>query len=85
MITAIETAVGFVGLWVVAAVAAHLLHLIAGVLAVGVADVRRQTVEFYAVYGPIWYAVFVLTAGIYQRYEVDLEPEIVDYPGGDEL
>lgn len=85
MIAALETAVGFVGVWVVAAISAHLLHLVAGVLAVGVGEVRRQVSETYDEFGPIWYAVFVLTTGLYQRHEIDLEPEIVNYPGGDEL
>lgn len=81
----LEVAAKIVGLYIGAAIAAHLFHLLNGVLTVGPAEVRRQAVEVYDEFGPLWYAVFVLTAGLYQRYEVDLEPEIVDYPGGDEL
>ncbi|MCU4716817.1 hypothetical protein [Halapricum hydrolyticum] len=81
----LEVGVRFVGVYIGVAIAAHLFHLLNGVLTVGPAEVRRQVVKTYDEFGPLWYAVFVLTAGLYQRYEVDLEPEIVDYPGGDEL
>ena len=85
MITYLEAAGRLISVWIGVAVAAHLLHLFGGVLAVGVEETRRQVAETYDEFGPAWYAVFVLTAGLYQRFDPDLEPEIVDYPGGDEL
>lgn len=71
--------------YVAVAVLAHLLHLFGGVLSIGPAEVRRQVSEMVRIYGPLWYLVFVLTAGIYQRYDCSLEPEVTEYPGGDEL
>jgi len=80
-----ETVGRFTAVYVGIAVLAHGLHLFGGVLAIGTSEVCRQVTETYAAFGPRWYVVFVLTFGLYQPRDVDLEPEIVDYPGGDEL
>lgn len=80
-----ETVGRFIAVYVGIAVLAHGLHLFGGVLAVGTSEVRRQVSETYAALGPRRYVVFVLTMGFYQPRDLDLEPEIVDYPGGDEL
>lgn len=70
---------GFVAIYALCAIAAWGLHLFAGVLSVGVDEVRRQVRKSIDVLGyryPIW----ILTAGIYPS--IDLE-EGTTASGGD--
>ena len=54
----------FIGLWILVANLAHLLHLFAGCLSVGPAEVKEQVVDYYD--NPIQYGIFILTAGMVQ-------------------
>lgn len=57
------------GVYVAAAIGAYLLHLLSGVLSVGLEEVRRQQSVFLDRHGYRGLVVFVLTAGIAYRNE----------------
>lgn len=69
-----ELAIDVVTIYPLAAVSAYLLHLTAGVLSVGLEEVRRQQAEFLEEHDKRGLALFVLTAGLSHRGE-EIEPQ----------
>lgn len=67
----IDPWLNLIGVYLVCAITAQLIHIVSGVWMESYAEVRRQVIELYEEIGASGYALFVLSGGLLPRSKSD--------------